>query len=143
MDSSREIENLIATYAFLVDDGDFGGLGDLLADAEFQLNGGPVAHGRDDVETLAGDTLRTYDDGTLSARHVTTNLIIEVDEAAGSATGRSYYTVFQARPDFPLQPIAAGRYSDSFARRDGRWRFVARKVTTALAGDTSHHVRAR
>jgi hypothetical protein len=31
----RAIENLIATYAELVDDGDFAGLGALLADATF------------------------------------------------------------------------------------------------------------
>jgi hypothetical protein len=33
--SYRAIENLIATYAELVDDGDFAGVGILLADATF------------------------------------------------------------------------------------------------------------
>jgi len=34
--SCRAIENLIATYAELVDDGDFAGLGALLADTTFR-----------------------------------------------------------------------------------------------------------
>jgi hypothetical protein len=138
---SRDIENLIARYAFLVDDGDFAGLGELLAGAEFRLNGGPSARGRDEIVKLADATLRTYADGTPRTRHVTTNLIVEVDEPAGTATSCSYYTVFQSLPDFALQPIAAGRYADRFARRDGRWQFTARTVTTHFTGDTSHHVK--
>ena len=42
----RAIENLIARYAFLVDDGDFAGLGALLDDAEFRL-GTTAARGKD------------------------------------------------------------------------------------------------
>jgi hypothetical protein len=37
--SHRAIENLIATYAALVDDGDFAGVGILLADATFTGSG--------------------------------------------------------------------------------------------------------
>jgi hypothetical protein len=140
---SRIIENLIATYAFLVDDGEFAELGGLLADADFSLNGGPAAHGRDAVERLAHETLQTYEDGTPRTRHVTTNIIIEVDERAGTATSRSYFTVFQSLPGFPLQPIASGRYQDRFQQRDGRWRFIQRLVTTSFTGDVSHHVRVR
>ncbi len=120
MDSSRAIENLIAAYAFLVEDGEFAGLGDLLAVAEFSLNGGPPVRGRDAVEQLALDTLQIYDDGTPRTRHVTTNIIIEVDEQAGTASSRSYFTVFQALPGFPLQAIASGRDRDRFGRRTGR-----------------------
>ena len=140
--SSRAIENLIAAYAFLVDDGEFAGLGDLLAEAEFSLNGGPPVRDRDAIEKLALDTLRVYDDGTPRTRHVTTNIIIEVDEEAGTASSRSYFTVFQALPGFALQAIASGRYRDHFGRQDGTWRFTRRSVTTSLVGDTSHHVRA-
>jgi 3-phenylpropionate/cinnamic acid dioxygenase small subunit len=138
---SRRIENLIASYAFVVDDGEFAELGELLAEADFSLNGGPAVHGRDAVERLAHETLQTYDDGTPRTRHVTTNLIIEVDEQAGTATSRSYFTVFQSLPGFPLQAIASGRYHDRFQCRDGRWHFTERRVTTSFTGDVSHHVR--
>jgi hypothetical protein len=138
---SRIIENLIATYAFLVDDGEFARLGDLLADADFSLNGGPAVSGRAAVERLARDTLQTYDDGTPRTRHVTTNIIIEVDEREGTATSSSYFTVFQSLPGFPLQAIASGRYRDRFQQRDGQWKFTQRIVTTSFTGDVSHHVR--
>lgn len=139
--SSRIIENLIATYAFLVDDGEFAQLGNLLADADFSLNGGPPIRGHDAIERFAHDTLQTYDDGTPKTRHVTTNIIIEVDEETDTAVSRSYYTVFQALPDFPLQAIASGRYQDRFRCQNGRWCFAERIVTTSFVGDVSHHTR--
>jgi hypothetical protein len=139
--SSRAIENLIATYAFLVDDGEFAKLGDLLAEADFSLNGGPVIRGRDAIERFAHGTLRTYGDGTPRTRHVTTNIIIETDEEAGTAVSRSYYTVFQSLPDFPLQAIASGRYQDRFQHRSGQWRFAERIARTSFTGDVSHHTR--
>ena len=139
--AERVIENLIAHYAFLVDDGDFAGLGELLNAAEFQL-GDAVAHGKADIEQVAAAVLQTYPDGTPRTRHVTTNLIIHVDEDTGTAASRSYFTVFQQTEDFPLQPVASGRYRDAFEFHDGQWRFTARQVSTDLVGDVSHHVKA-
>jgi SnoaL-like domain len=123
-------------------DGEFAKLGDLLAEADFSLNGGPVIRGRDAIEKFAHDTLRTYGDGTPRTRHVTTNIIIETDEEAGTAVSRSYYTVFQSLPDFPLQAIASGRYQDRFQRRNGQWCFAERIARTSFTGDVSHHSRA-
>jgi 3-phenylpropionate/cinnamic acid dioxygenase small subunit len=136
----RAIENLIATYAELVDDGDFAGLGALLADATFTGSGAPVS-GPDAIEKMFADTLIVYDDGTPRTKHVTTNVIIEADEEAGTAVSRAYFTVLQARPGLPLQPIASGRYRDRFERRDGQWRFAERRVRVDLVGDVSHHLR--
>lgn len=140
MTDERQIENLIATYAFLVDDGKFAALGELMADCTLSLNGTTVV-GRDAIEEFAHAVLQVHDDGTPRTRHVTTNLILELDADAGEASARAYYTVFQALEGFPLQPIAAGRYRDRFARRNGTWRFVERDVSTDLSGDVSHHVR--
>jgi len=138
--SSRIIENLIATYAELVDDGDFAGVGALLADAVFTGSAGSV-RGRSAVENTLRDNLIVYEDGTPRTKHVTTNIVIEVDEEAGTAVARSYFTALQALPDMALQPIASGRYHDRFERRDGRWRFVERRVHTDLLGDLSRHMR--
>ncbi|MGW3497109.1 nuclear transport factor 2 family protein [Streptomyces sp. NPDC001020] len=91
------MENLIARYAELVDDGDFAGLGVLLADATFTGSGEPVS-GRDAIEKMFKDTVIVYADGTPRTQHVTTNVAIEVDEQAGTAVSRSYVTVFQALP---------------------------------------------
>jgi hypothetical protein len=53
------------------------------------------------------DNLIVYDDGTPRTKHVTTNIAVEVDEEAGTALARSYFTVLQALPDLPLQPSSA------------------------------------
>jgi 3-phenylpropionate/cinnamic acid dioxygenase small subunit len=87
------------------------------------------------------DSLIVYDDGAPRTKHLTTNIVIEVDEAAGMAVSRSYFTVLQALPDFALQPIVSGRYQDRFERSDGQWRFVERRVRTDLVGDVSRHLR--
>lgn len=86
---------------------------------------------QDDVAmlTMLQSVVKIYPDGTPRTKHVVTNPIIEVDEAAGKATCRSQYTVFQATDDIPMQVIAGGRYHDSFERVDGKWRFSYRDYT--------------
>jgi 3-phenylpropionate/cinnamic acid dioxygenase small subunit len=140
LSSYRAIENLIAVYAELVDDGDFAGLGRLLAGATFTGSDAPVS-GRDAIEQMFRAMLIVYDDGTPRTRHVTTNVVIDVDEESGAATSRAYFTVLQALPGLPLQPIVCGRYRDRFDRRDGQWRFAERRVRIDLAGDVSRHLR--
>jgi hypothetical protein len=99
--SYRAIENLIASYAELVDDGDFAGVGILLADATFSGSAATVS-GRDAIEKMLRESLIVYDDGTPRTRHITTNVAIEVDEEAGTAVSRSYFTALQALPDMAL-----------------------------------------
>ncbi|MFI7386616.1 nuclear transport factor 2 family protein [Streptomyces sp. NPDC049813] len=135
------ISHLITRYAELVDTGDLAGVNALFAEGAFTGRGGTV-HGRDGgVERMLRETVILYEDGTPRTHHVTTNIAIDVDEPADTATARSYVTVFQAAPGFPLQPVAAGRYRDRFARRDGQWRFAERQVDIHLVGDVSHHLR--
>lgn len=135
------IANLIASYAELVDTGDFVGLANLVADASFTSTGGERLDGRDAIERLVQETVIIYDDGTPRTKHVTTNLLVEVDEVAGTADARSCFTVFQALPDFPLQAVVCGRYRDRFERRDSGWRLVERQVITDFLGDVSRHLR--
>ena len=59
------------------------------------------------------DNVIVYEDGTPRTKHVT-NIAIEVDAEAGTASARSYFTVLQALPDLPLQIIVSGRYLDRF-----------------------------
>jgi len=85
--------------------------------------------------------VRLYPCGTPRTKHVVTNPIVEVDEEAGTATCRSYYTVFQATPDLPLQAICAGRYHDAFVRIEGTWHFSQRDYSLLdLIGDVSQHL---
>src|SRR2546423_7412523 len=101
--SQRAIENLIATYAELVDDGDFAGVGMLLADATFAGGGGSVS-GADAIEKMLRDSLIVYDDGTPRTKHVTTNVAIDVDEEAGAAGPPASLTPRPAPPPPSLPP---------------------------------------
>ncbi|MEW2625192.1 nuclear transport factor 2 family protein [Streptomyces sp. NPDC048106] len=134
------VTNLIARYAELVDGGDFAGAGALFADAVF-IGSGEPAEGSEGVERMLRDTVILHEDGTPRTHHATTNIAVEIDEERGTAAASSYVTVFQALPELPLQPIAAGRYDDRFERRGGQWRFAERRVRIHLVGDVSRHLR--
>lgn len=138
--SYRAIEQLIYTYAELVDSGDFAAVGWLFTDATFTGASGTVS-GHDGIETMLSEMAIRYEDGTPRTKHVITNLVIEIDEEASTATSRSYFTVMQAVPDLALQTIVTGRYHDRFERRNGQWRFVERRVHMDLVGDVSRHLR--
>ena len=70
-----------------MDEGDFPGVGTLFADATFTGAAGSVS-GRDAIEKMLRDSLIVYDDGTPRTKHITTNIAIEVDEGAGTESGR-------------------------------------------------------
>jgi hypothetical protein len=136
-DSARQITAIINRYCELFDTGQL----DAFA-AQFE-------HGQwHRAEAGAKATRQWIDehvllyDGLPATKHLTTNLVVEVDEEAGTATARSYITVLQALPDFPLQPIFAGRYRDRFTRVGDQWRWVRREVIADLYGNVSHHVQS-
>jgi SnoaL-like domain len=129
LSSERTIENLIASYAFLNDDADIAGLGELFADAVCTLDG-TSARGRHEVETLARTIITVGADGRSATSHEITNIMLDIDEVAGTAVGRAYWTLYQAVSGTPRQPVLAGRYLDRFERRDGVWRFAERTATT-------------
>jgi hypothetical protein len=101
----------------------------------------PQPSGRGGVERFARAALQVHGDGTPCTRHVISNVIMEIEGDAMAARAEAYYTVFQALPDFPLQPIACGRYRDTFVRRDDRWIYKEKIVRTGLMGDLSRHRR--
>jgi len=143
-DPARAIENLLHTYAERIDAGDLPGVADLFSHgriaASTEATPEQTFAGRERVLALYRGSMRIYDDGSPHTKHVTTNSIIEVDEAADTASARSYYTVFQQQGDMPLQPIIAGRYHDTFRCIDGRWWFDTRIMLVDLVGDLSRHL---
>ena len=139
MTSREAIAALVHRYAERIDAGDLDGVAALFADAAYGRAGGPVRLGTAAVrEALAVVKLH---DGSPRTKHVVTNLVVDVDEAAGAASARSYFTVLQATPTLPLQPILAGRYHDRFVRADGTWHFAERVIHLDLAGDLREHLR--
>jgi hypothetical protein len=145
MDSAREIENLLYTYAERIDLGDLDGVAELFTHAIiFASENGPPEtqfHGKEGAAKMYAMSTRLYeDDGTPKTKHITTNPIIHVDDEAGTATCRSYYCVVQGTPALPLQPIIAGRYHDTFQVIDGQWWFATRTLFVDLMGDLSQHL---
>lgn len=139
-DSALAITNLLYRYAELIDTGDLPGAAALFRHAKLKVLQEEDPLGEAEVLALWRKWIRIYPCGTPRTKHVVTNPIIEIDEPAGRATSRSYYTVVQGTEGFPLQIIAVGRYYDSFERADGCWRFSYRNYSLLDArGDLSRH----
>jgi ketosteroid isomerase-like protein len=136
----QAITALIHSYAERLDAGDLDGVAVLFASATWRTPARP--------EPLRGAAAvrRAYDgvilyDGLPCTKHVLTNVTIVTAPDGRTAEARSYFTVLQARPDLPLQPIICGRYHDAFARGVDGWRFADRLILPDLLGDLSHHLR--
>ena len=139
--SHHAITTLMYRYAECVDAADFAGIGALFADGRLTTRGMRGATiGAEAVRDLYTHTNKVHPNGTLMTRHLTTNVIVDIDEAADTATARSSFVVFQATPSVPLQPIVTGRYRDRFERVDGEWRFAEREMGVEQFGDVSDHL---
>ena len=141
MSPETHITNLLYTYAELMDAGQLEQVAAMFAKARVKMGGGREVEGSAPMLQQWRDFVRIYPCGTPRTKHVITNPIIHVDEAAGTASCRSYYTVFQQTPDLPLQAVCAGRYHDTFVRDCGEWRFATRDYSLLdFTGDLSQHL---
>jgi hypothetical protein len=139
-DDWHAIETLIMTYAERIDLGDLAGVAELFEGATYRAATEDLmeVEGSAAVGATLERLVRLYPDGTPRTKHVTTNVIVDLD--GDTARSRCYYVVFQQTDDLPLQPIIAGRYHDTFAKENGRWRFRDRLIYADLWGDVSHHL---
>jgi 3-phenylpropionate/cinnamic acid dioxygenase small subunit len=140
-ESHHAITTLMFRYAESVDAADFDSIAALFENGKITNEGvaGAIV-GADAVRKLYQRTNRVHDDGTTRTRHVNSNVIIDIDEAAGRATARSSFVVFQQTVALPLQPIVSGRYRDTFARGGDRWHFDARHIFVDHVGDVREHL---
>ena len=145
VNSATEIANLLYRYAEYWDAGDLEGAAALFEHAQVRRvrkDGTRLYSGVAELLQHWRGSIITYPDGTPRTRHVVTNPLLEIDEGKGTATSRSYCTVFQATPDLPLQAITIASHHDTFERVDGRWRFSARDYRGGeILGDMSGHIR--
>jgi len=138
--AAEDIRKLLYHYAEAIDAGRLEDAAALFRHARIETGAGGNLDA-DGVLALWRHILILYPCGTPRTRHLITNPIIDIDEAAGTASARSCYTVLQATDDFPLQIVASGRYLDRFARIDGAWCFVARDYRQLdFRGDLSRHL---
>jgi hypothetical protein len=135
--SIEEITAMIYRYCELFDSGDFDGFA---AQFEHGRMGGRET-GSASLRQWIDDNVILYD-GSPATKHLTTNLVVDVDEQAGTAKARSYVTVLHGADGYPLAVVGCAEYHDEFERVDGTWRWAARNVLNQIAGDTSRHIRS-
>lgn len=142
MDDCRQIENLIYLYAQSIDDGELERVAELFRNADiFSRKHNSRQSGYAAILEMYQLSSRIYaDTGTPKTKHLTTNVIIELDADGNGAQAKSYYTVIQATESFPLQPIISGRYVDRFRRSANGWEFAEREMIVDLMGDCSAHL---
>ena len=142
MEDSRQIENLIYSYAERIDNGDLEGVADLFREGEIFSAAHDVRRtGFDEVLEMYQLSTRLYEStGNPQTKHLTTNVIIEINEDGRQGSARSYYTVVQATDSFPLQPIISGRYKDHFRKVKNEWQLASREMIVDLIGDLSAHL---
>jgi hypothetical protein len=135
------IQNLVNSYPYALDRGDFDAVGALFAHATV-YSGGALLADKDPAAMARANRawVILYPDGTPRTRHYITNLIIE-PAGPDRATVKSYVMVFQQTDALPLQPVIGGDYLDTVAKVDGHWRFVERRMGNNLVGDLSAHGR--
>ena len=142
---SCEITKLLYQYADYIDSGELESVAAMFADARIigvTADGDEsVVEGQEAVLAMYQNFTRIYpDSGTPHTLHVTTNVIVDIDESGMSALSKSYVVVFQAVDGLPLQPIIGVRYFDAFAKTHKQWRFSERKIVSTLIGDLSQHL---
>lgn len=138
--SATAICNLLYRYAEAIDEGRLEDAAALFRHARIETGAAGLLDA-DGLLALWRKILVIHPCGTPRTRHLVTNPILDIDEAAGTATSRSCFTVMQATDDLPLQIIASGRYHDRFTRIDGEWCFVARDYRQLdFIGDLSRHL---
>lgn len=142
---SCAIKNLVYEYARLIDSGDLKGVAALFARGKVLVTGPGGSEeevvGAEAVHRLYRAFTRLYeDDGTPHTLHMTSNVMVEIEEEGVLASASSCAIVFQAVPELPLQPIIGVRYHDTFTKGEGGWYFTARRIETVLTGDLSRHL---
>jgi hypothetical protein len=140
MSDRDEISALVYRYAELLDRGDLEGVVRLFANAICVSGGsGAVLRTPEEIATMYAP-VRLYDDGTPRTRHLMNNLVIEVGEGAGEATGRCYFTVLQGvETGGPINVILSGHYVDRYRRGADGWEFAERQFHADIVGDLSGH----
>lgn len=140
MSDIAEIQDLVERYCELSDTADWDGLGSLFEHgALVDDRGGVLARGAAAVTDYFARGVKVYD-GSPRTRHLVSKIVIETATST-SLIARLSFLVLQEFDDDLIQPIAAGRYRDTFARsEEGWWRFAERRYELDLAGDLSRHL---
>jgi ketosteroid isomerase-like protein len=134
MSDSEAITALVHSYARLLDAGDIDGVVALFEHSTWRsLPNGSVLHGSDAIRPVYERLMA--DGGGLRTRHLLTNVSVDVEPGAVSASSHSYWTVLRGGAAGGIQIALSGQYTDAFEKVDGTWRFTDRLITTDLTGE--------
>ena len=142
---SCEIKNVIYRYADLIDRGNLRAVAAMFSQGKIVAVNGDGQRseivGEEAIYGMYTSFTRLYqDNGSPHTKHMTTNVIVDIDKAGNTASSQAYTVVFQAVDDFPLQPIIGVRYYDKFAKSEDGWHFTERQMDSHLFGDLSRHL---
>ena len=141
-ESHHAITTLMFRYAEYIDAADFDAIADLFADAVITnegVDGRDRRRRRDQAALRAARTVCTTTARCAPATSPRT-CIVDIDEAAGTATARSSFVVFQQTPTLPLQPIVTRPLPRPVRRGDRGWHFAHRHIVVDHVGDVREHL---
>jgi hypothetical protein len=124
------IEDMVLEYYSHLGTGGGRGFGDYFVEDSVLDVDGTIAKGQEEIENLykrAGGDLPTARGGTF--RMLLTNIRVIVN--GDSATGEMFWIgLYSATPKAMAEIIEHGREKDEFLKRDGKWYFKNRMVTS-------------
>jgi hypothetical protein len=151
LSDEQQIANIINSVAECRDRGDFEGVARIFERGTYRTEYVPyqgrpgrlgdhaVLVGYDGILEAYNRLVRKYDGNPLT-KHVTANMIIELDDDETHALVKSYYLLVQSGDGFGPMIISAGRYHDKLEKMDGKWWLVERLCISDQVGDQSHHL---
>jgi len=140
MSDLGEITALVHSYARLLDGGDMDAVAALFEYSSWRSEpNGQVWRGVDQIRPVY-EQLKTGD-GSRRTKHLLTNLTVDVEAGANTASAHCYWTVLQnIEASRPIEIILSGQYADKFEKIDGAWHFADRLITVDLTGTASAQV---
>lgn len=127
------ISALVHSYAYLLDAGDVDGVATLFDHATWRSDASDVVRrGTAEVRPVYEQLIASGGDSR--TKHLLTNLTVEVEPGATTASSRCYWCVLRGDTDNRISIILSGQYVDRFAKADGSWRFADRLIITDLVG---------
>jgi ketosteroid isomerase-like protein len=133
MSDADEITALVHSYARLLDSGDVDAVAALFEHSTWRsLPKGSVLRGTAEVRPVYENLLAQ--DRSRHTKHLITNLSVDLEPGATTASSHCRWTVLQGTPGEPISITLSGQYADTFEKVDNRWRFSDRLITTDLTG---------
>ncbi|MCV7395098.1 nuclear transport factor 2 family protein [Mycobacterium paraseoulense] len=124
-----ELHALVTAYCRAVDRADYAALRDLYHPEATDSHGSFSSGGVDQFIAQ----LQAAEPYVRVSQHniTTTNFVVEDDTARGEIYCLVFHTF--AGPEHDVDVIIGGRYLDSYARHDGRWKFLRRTIVADWA----------